>query len=232
MIGVHRILDIARGELGVKESPAGSNCVKYNAAYYGRSVSGSNYPWCCVFLWWCFQQAGMPQLFYGGGKTASCGTLADHAKRRGLFVRENYLPGDLVFLKFSGKAIQHIGIVEKIQLDGSLVTIEGNTGAGSDDNGGEVQRRIRPLRYAAGAYRPAYEEFEMTQAEFNAKMDQWLQARAMQEPGSFSEEARTWGERFGIIQGDAAGMLQYKSYCTREQMMVLLYRFLKTLERK
>ena len=41
------ILNIARGELGVRESPAGSNRVKYNRAYYGREVSGSSYPWCC-----------------------------------------------------------------------------------------------------------------------------------------------------------------------------------------
>lgn len=35
------ILRIARGEIGVTESPVGSNRVKYNTWYYGREVAGS-----------------------------------------------------------------------------------------------------------------------------------------------------------------------------------------------
>ena len=39
-----RIISAARAEIGVKESPANSNRVKYNTAYYGREVSGSTIP--------------------------------------------------------------------------------------------------------------------------------------------------------------------------------------------
>ena len=39
-----RIVSAARAEIGVKESPANSNRVKYNTAYYGREVSGSAIP--------------------------------------------------------------------------------------------------------------------------------------------------------------------------------------------
>ena len=39
-----RIVSAARAEIGVKESPASSNRVKYNTAYYGRAVSGSAIP--------------------------------------------------------------------------------------------------------------------------------------------------------------------------------------------
>ena len=39
-----RILSAAQAEIGVKESPANSNSVKYNTAYYGREVSGSAVP--------------------------------------------------------------------------------------------------------------------------------------------------------------------------------------------
>jgi len=39
-----------RSQIGVKESPANSNKVKYNTAFYGREVSGSDYPWCAVFV--------------------------------------------------------------------------------------------------------------------------------------------------------------------------------------
>ena len=78
------ILAVARKELGVKESPANSNNVKYNTAYYGQEVwdgkAGGKYPWCMVFIWWLFHQAEADGLFYGGKKTASCGTLMDYAR--------------------------------------------------------------------------------------------------------------------------------------------------------
>ncbi|MPM60691.1 hypothetical protein SDC9_107543 [bioreactor metagenome] len=232
MTGAEKLLSVAQKELGTKESPAGSNRVKYNAAYYVREVSGDSYPWCCVFLWWCFQEAGLGRLFCGGEKTASCGTLANWAKRNGRFVAKDYQPGDLVFLRFSGDAIQHIGAVEQVNADGSLITIEGNTGAGSDANGGEVQRRTRALRFAAGAFRPEYEEDKVTQENFNAMMDVWLQKRAELPPGDFSAQARTWAEGNGIIQGNTDGTFQYKSWCTREQMLVFLHRFLGTSKSK
>lgn len=49
-----RLIQIAAGQVGVKESPANSNNVKYNTWYYGKTVSGSAYPWCAVFVCWCF----------------------------------------------------------------------------------------------------------------------------------------------------------------------------------
>ena len=109
----------------------------------------------------------------------------------------------------------------------ALVTIEGNTGAGSDANGGQVQRRERPYRYVLGAYRPAYEEETMTQQQFDALMEAWLERRAEQAPGAFSAEARAWAEETGLIRGDSAGRKQYKSFCTREQLMTFLYRLVQ-----
>ena len=49
-----KLVKIAESQVGVKETPSGSNKVKYNTWYYGRVVSGSAYPWCCVFVEWCF----------------------------------------------------------------------------------------------------------------------------------------------------------------------------------
>lgn len=221
------ILNLARREIGTVEEPAGSNCVKYNTAYYERAVSGGAYPWCCVFLWWLFQNSDAPELFYGGGRTASCGALAAYAKRGGMFVSGGYRPGDLVFFRFSGKVIEHVGILEQIRADGILVTIEGNTGTGSDTNGGAVMRRNRAPALAAGAYRPSYEEETMTQEQFDAMMESWLERRAKKEPSDFSEEARTWAESKEIILGDGAGNKQYQSFCTREQMVTFLNRFRK-----
>ena len=78
-----------------------------------------------------------------------------YAKSHGQFVTD-YQPGDLVFLRFSGQSSpEHIGLVEC--LDGtSLVTIEGNTGAGSDANGGAVMKRRRNVGLITVGVRPGY----------------------------------------------------------------------------
>ena len=88
-------------------------------------------------------------------KTASCGELANWARYHGQLVKSGYKPGDIVFMRFSGTAIQHVGFVESVK-SGALVTIEGNTGVGNDANGGQVQRRTRRLSCVVSAYRPWY----------------------------------------------------------------------------
>ena len=161
-----RILAIARAEIGTKESPPNSNKCKYNTAYYGRAVSGSGYAWCAAFVWWCFREAGVPELFYGGKKTAYCPTLMTYHKGQGQAVQGSYEPGDVIFFNFSGgKNAAHVGICES--WDGSYITtIDGNTGTGNEANGGAVMRRKRHKKYIVGAYRPAYEEeTEMTEAD-------------------------------------------------------------------
>ena len=161
MATANEILAVARKETGVKESPANSNNVKYNTAYYGQEVwdgkAGGKYPWCVVFLWWVFHQAEADGLFYGGRKTASCGTLMDYAIDHGQWVTGNYQPGDIVIMDFPGNKFRtdHCGIVVTALTDG-VRTIEGNTGVGNDSNGGEVMDRTRPLSVIIGAYRPHY----------------------------------------------------------------------------
>ena len=153
-----RVLETARAELGTKESPPDSNKCKYNTAYYGREVSGSGYPWCAAFVWWCFQRTGAAKLYFGGGRTAYCPTLLNYHKAQGQAVQSGYKPGDIVFFNFQGqKNPAHVGICES--WDGQyIITIDGNTGAGNDANGGAVLRRRRHKKYIVGAYRPAYKE--------------------------------------------------------------------------
>ena len=209
-----RLLQLARGELGVTERPAGSNKVKYNTAYYGREVSGSGYPWCCTFVWWLFQQAGASSLFFGGGKTAYCPTLLTHHAKQ--MVWEDYRPGDVIFFNFSGKAsAAHVGICEK--WDGeNITTIDGNTGSGNESNGGAVMRRTRNKKYIVGAYRPAYREEEtLTQLQFDNLMADWL-ARQSQRPES------PWGKmpeakRLGITDGTRP-----QSFATREEVATMI----------
>lgn len=157
---VAQLLSIAVNELGVKESPPNSNNVKYNTDYYGGPVSGSAYPWCCAFIYWVFKQAGASELFAGGTKTAWCPYAMHWYEQVGAFYTRtwDFLPGDIIFFNFQGgKMAGHIGIVESVNSDGSVVCIEGNTSVSSQDNGGSVMRRTRYPSVILGAGRPKYQ---------------------------------------------------------------------------
>ena len=153
MAGSKDLLDLARGEIGYCEAPAGSNRTKYGA-WYG--LNGQ--PWCMIFLQWLFSQAGAADLL--PAKTASCGALMRAAQSAGLWVTSGYKAGDVVIYDFpGGAATDHCGIVEAAEAE-TLTAIEGNTAVGNDSNGGAVMRRSRFLRLVVGAVRPRYEEEE------------------------------------------------------------------------
>ncbi len=150
------LLALAKTQIGIKETPSGSNTVKYNTAYYGREVVGSAYPWCCVFVWWLFDQCSAKELFCGGGKTASCTTLMNYAKNHGLWVTSGYKKGDIILYNFDKDSLsEHVGICESATAS-TVTCIEGNTSLTSDDNGGSVMRRTRNHGLVLGAYRPKY----------------------------------------------------------------------------
>ena len=148
MATANEILAVARKELGVKESPAGSNRTKYGA-WYG--LDGQ--PWCMMFVQWVFDQAGVELPV----KTASCGTFMRAAQASGRWVTSNYQPGDVVIYDFpGGGATDHCGLLVT-PLTTGVRTIEGNTGTSNDANGGEVMERTRPANWIVGAYRPNYD---------------------------------------------------------------------------
>lgn len=227
MATAQQLLDIARAELGTTESPAGSNNVMYNTAYYGREVYDglweTEFPWCVVFLWWCFRQAGAAELFYGGSKTASCRQLLSYHKRQAV---TDYQPGDIIFYNFHGKTTaEHVGICESSG-GSSIVTIEGNTGVGNDANGGAVMRRARSLGQIVGAYRPAYEEDDMdveklTEAQL-VRLAERMQDALGKRPvsGTLAPELQEAVDA-GITDGSSPN-----AFCTRAQAAVMVKRSL------
>lgn len=76
---------------------------------------------------------------------------------------------------------------------------------------------------------PLYGEEEMTQEKFNEMMDAYFESLAEQEPSAWSQEARDWAEDIGLIKGDENGSKMYKSFCTREQMVVFMKRLVGLL---
>ena len=137
------VLNIAVGQLGTTESPAGSNRTKY-----GKWMGLDGQPWCMSFVQWCFHQAGMPLPH----KTGSCSALLNwYQKNRPDCVVKDPQPGDIAIFTFG-----HTGIVERA-LPGSVMCIEGNTSpgqSGSQDNGGGVYRRQRNLALVRAFIRP------------------------------------------------------------------------------
>lgn len=67
------------------------------------------------------------------------------------------------------------------------------------------------------------EDDEMTQEQFNAMMDKYIEQVSQQEPSAWSREAREWAEGRGIINGDETGRKKYKKPCTREELVQILY---------
>lgn len=147
------VLRVACGELGTKEEPMNSNRVKYNACYYGREVSGANYPWCMTFVQWCYHQAGAALPF----KTASCGALLRWYQEYDpdcIVPLDEGKPGDIVIFDFpGGAATDHTGLLEGVGKS-TVTTIDGNTGTTSDANGGAVMRRTRARTCVGAVIRP------------------------------------------------------------------------------
>lgn len=211
-----KVLEIAKREIGTVEQ--NGNRQKYGKAY---GLDGAY--WCMIFVWWCFRQAGASSLFYGGGKCASCSQLMNWAKAQKKWVTGDYKPGDVLIYDFPGNAIKtdHTGICES--WDGYYATaIEGNTSSGisgSQSNGDGVYRKRRPKAHIVGAYRPDYEEDEMSYEDFKKYMEQY---RA--EQGKLAASNRKNGElddakKMGITDGTRP-----KDLVTREECAVMCAR--------
>ena len=137
------VLAAVQGEVGQAEQPPGSN-ESPRIAQYRQATAGSGVgPWCAYFTSWAAREAGMPVGEQGQG-FGSVDALYAWAQRAGRAVPNGPgvvpRPGDLIVWD------EHIGIVEGVQLDGSIATIEGNS---SD----RVSRRVHPAGSALGYVR-------------------------------------------------------------------------------
>ena len=118
-------LAAAQSQVGVSEQPPGSNDGPQIAEYRTATAGSGVGPWCAYFTSWAAAQAGVP-LGEAGQGFGSVSALYGWAQRTGRAtpagpgVQPN--PGDLIV--WGG---EHIGIVESVDPDGSIHTIEGNS---------------------------------------------------------------------------------------------------------
>lgn len=117
-------VEVARGEVGQAEQPPGSNdsprIAEYRSAVAGAGVG----PWCAYFVSWCSRQAGVPLGEHGEG-FGSVSALWSWAEQSGRAIPASAgppQPGDLIV--WGG---EHVGIVEAVDPDGTIHTIEGNS---------------------------------------------------------------------------------------------------------
>jgi len=207
MMKASDIIALAAKQIGIKENPANSNKVLYNTWFYGREVSGSQYAWCVVFIAWLFNECGGAGIWIDGKakSTAYVPYVVSAAKKAGQWVTKDFVPGDIVAYDFTGAKSNpsHVGVIEKINTDGTITAIEGNTSATSTDNGGSVMRCTRNLKYVVGAFRPKYDPETVADA-----------------PSEWAADAWKWAKDNQITDGTNP-----KVNATREQVATMLYRF-------
>ena len=233
-MSVERVIEIARADLGYTESPAGSNCTKYGAAY---GLQGQ--PWCVIFLWWLFREAGESAAFFGGAKTASCGKLLRWYREQGQTVPVSEVrPGDIVILNFHGtKDTEHCGLVRytwstckgsNMALD-KIQTIEGNTtsmGAGGTDesNGGCVAIKTRYPSQIVAVCRPKYKEDGPSSGPSDHLPPGEGKETVDDITGHWAEDAIRRCMEMGLMRGYEDGSFQPDKPVTRAELATVLKR--------
>lgn len=155
-----KALEIAVSQLGKEENPRGSNWGKTGDPVPGYlAIVGINFPasWCMAFMYWCVDSAVSVLVKAGTAKWINGLQSYNPLYRTGgvlqqwNLIRPEYKvqqegatpqPGD-IFIMDLGHGLGHTGMVEKVNPDGSLSTIEGNTNDTGSREGYEVARKIR-----------------------------------------------------------------------------------------
>ena len=152
-------LESARTQIGVTETPYGSNLGPKVEMYQDATDAGVHgFAWCAAFVSWNLKRAGynVKQI----PNRASVGFFLSWATKMG-YVKTRPYRGDLVCYQFDHDSWpDHIGHVERVlslRPVGYLLlqTIEGNTSsgnAGSQSNGGGVYRRRRLVKRSRVAF--------------------------------------------------------------------------------
>ncbi|WP_084958574.1 CHAP domain-containing protein [Thermoactinospora rubra] len=157
-----QVLELARKQIGVRENSYGGG-TKFQKWYAssrrawetvkrdgGNPRAYINAAWCAMFVSWVGEQAGARHTVGWDAWTIAYARWFKANKRWGYTPK----PGAVVFFSWSGSkslsSIRHVGFVEKDNGNGTITTIEGNTGNGA------VERRVRSKSTVVGYGYPQY----------------------------------------------------------------------------
>jgi peptidoglycan hydrolase-like protein with peptidoglycan-binding domain len=133
-----QILQIAESQIGTTE---GYNNDNPYSSYWGRNHES----WCADFVSWVYSHAGVNM------NNAWCPGIEAHLKSDGNWKgKSNPQPGDIVLFDWDGDGVpDHVGIVKGVNSNGTIETIEGNTGKPGGGPEG-VWEKSRPMNEILG----------------------------------------------------------------------------------
>ncbi|WP_214317221.1 CHAP domain-containing protein [Nonomuraea sediminis] len=157
-----QVLSVAAKQIGTKENANGGG-TKFQKWYMNsprametvKRDGGSkrdylNAAWCAMFVSWVGEQTGARPTVGWDAYTVTYAKWFKNNHRWG----QTPKPGAVVYYAWSGSKdlddIDHVGFVVKNNHNGTITTIEGNTG------NGEVERRVRPTSQVVGYGYPDY----------------------------------------------------------------------------
>lgn len=129
-----KILELAAAEIGYRE---GKNKTNKFGLWYGMNHAA----WCMIFCQYIYEMAGSPLPF----RSASCSELLGWYKsQQPECIADTPVPGCLVIFDLPGTPYltDHVGLFESMN-GRYITTIDGNTSATNEANGGCVNRRVR-----------------------------------------------------------------------------------------
>jgi hypothetical protein len=139
-----KLVRLAHGEVGVRESPKNSNRGKRVQEYQAADwLDGTGYPWCASFICWLCREAGVENR----PRTAGAWDFERWARKSSTPAnllkpaRNQIKAGDIIVFTFS-----HIGLAVEDQEGDTVRTIEGNTDESGSREGGGVYAKVRSLR--------------------------------------------------------------------------------------
>ncbi|MDH2429558.1 CHAP domain-containing protein [Sphaerisporangium sp. TRM90804] len=161
-VSANEVLRLAESQVGVSENAYGGG-TKFHQWYMsterahetvardGGSIAGfANAPWCDMFVSWVGHQLGIEDTMGADAYTVAHAKWFASQNRWGAVPK----PGAVVFFDWSGAksvdGIDHVGFVVQDNGDGTIKTVEGNTG------NGKVEVRERPTYQVTGYGYPAY----------------------------------------------------------------------------
>ncbi|MEU8248418.1 CHAP domain-containing protein [Nonomuraea sp. NPDC048916] len=161
-VTAEQVLALARAQIGTSENAygGGTKFQKWYAASQraaetiardgGNRAAYLNAAWCAMFVSWVGENAGArSQIGWDAYTVTHAQWFADNG-RWGTTPK----PGAVVFFAWNGgkslSSIDHVGFVVKDNGNGTLTTIEGNTG------NGKVEERVRPTWQVVGYGYPQY----------------------------------------------------------------------------
>ncbi|MEU8272155.1 CHAP domain-containing protein [Sphaerisporangium sp. NPDC049002] len=161
-VSAEQLLSLAERQVGISENSAGGG-TKFHSWYMstpraretvardsGTIAGYADAAWCDMFVSWVGTQLGMQDTVGTDAYTVAHAKWFASQDRWGSTPR----PGAVVFFDWGrGKSlddIDHVGFVVKDNGDGTIKTVEGNTG------NGKVEIRTRPTSQVVGYGYPSY----------------------------------------------------------------------------